>query len=129
MSLVSYQRSGNIRCDAAAAALFVDRKQGVDVILPLLQDKLDYVRYHACGLLHDFGDEQAIGPLIQCMKSDPSPQVRGIAAYALGGIGNNKATPALKETAKNDHEVDQVGYTPSFCAQEAIKDIQRKSQP
>ncbi|MBI3942560.1 MAG: HEAT repeat domain-containing protein [Chloroflexi bacterium] len=106
ISLLSHQ-DGNVRCDAATAMQLIDERQGVDAILSLMIDKSHYVRWHICGLMHDFGDERAIEPLIERIKTDSDPQVRGTAAYALGGVGNPKAISALQETARDDHEVDK----------------------
>jgi len=57
------------------------------------------------------------------MKSDTDAQVRGTAAYALGGIGHAAAIPALIETLEIDHEYDQLGHSPSWCAATALDDI------
>jgi HEAT repeat protein len=69
---------------ACTAAMLTDEPQGVELVLPLLNDPEPTVRWHVCGLMHDLGDERAIGPLTDRMKNDPDPQVRGDAAYALG---------------------------------------------
>ncbi len=58
----------------------------------------------------------ALEPLVRLMKTDPDPQVRNTAAYALGGIGDIRAIPALIETLDNDHEFDEMGHSASSCA-------------
>jgi HEAT repeat protein len=117
-----------VRCQASRAILLIDAKEGMELLLPLLDDPDDAMRWDICGLMHDFGDERAVEGLIERMKNDPDPQIRGTAAYALGGIGSPRAIPALTETLNNDHEVDQLGYTPSFCAKGAIDEIQGKNK-
>ena len=112
-----------VRCNAAQAILWIDDKQGIHHLLPLFRDADSVVRWHVCGLMHDFGDERAVTFLMDCMKNDPDPQVRGTAAYALGAIGSLRAIPALTETLGNDHNVDRLGFTPSFCAEQALKAI------
>ncbi len=112
-----------VRCKAAEAILWIDRVQGVHQVSPLLQDKDRTVRWYTCGLMHDLGNERAVDLLIERMKNDPDPQVRGAAAYALGGIGSASAISALTEIFQNDHVCDELGFTPSFCAQEALKEI------
>jgi hypothetical protein len=112
-----------VRCKACEAILWIDPGQGIDLVLPLLEDNESTVRWNTCGLLHDFGDERAVDSLVTRMKEDPDPQVRGTAAYALGGIGCVKAIPALIATLDADHECDQLGYPPSSCAASALDDI------
>ena len=49
--------------------------------------------------------------------------VRNTAAYALGGIGDPVAIPALIETLDNDHERDELGYSASGCVATALDNI------
>jgi len=123
-----YEPDINIRCKASRAILGIAAKKGIELLLPLFNDPDKTMRWDICGLMHDFGDERAIEPLIDRMKNDPDPQIRGTAAYALGGIGNLQVIPALLDTLNNDHELDQLGYSPSFCAEGAIDDIHRKNK-
>lgn len=112
-----------IRCKSCEAIYWIDRHRGLDLVLPLLNDPESVVRWNTCGCLHDFRDARAIEPLIDRLKHDPDPHVRGTAAYALGGIGSPEAIPALVETVRSDHEADQLGYTPSWCAAGALDEI------
>jgi HEAT repeat protein len=116
------------RCQATRAVLGLDAKHGIELLLPLFNDPDTTFRWDICGLMHEFGDDRVIEPLIDRMKNDPDPQIRGTAAYALGGIGNPAAIPALLNTFNNDHEFDQLGYSASFCAEQAIDEIHRKSK-
>lgn len=112
-----------VRCRAILALLFVDVGRAIGLVLPMLDDPEDTVRWHACGCLHDFGDERAVGPLVTVLAGDPDPQVRGTAAYALGGIGSPAAIPALLEAMDTDHEPDCLGHSASSCAATALDDI------
>ena len=112
-----------MRCYAELAVFHVAPQEGLFLLLPLLDDPEVVVRWHTCGLLHDIGDKRAVQPLIQIMKTDPDPQVRNTAAYALGGVGDPSAIPALIETLDNDHEWDELGYSASSCAATALDDI------
>jgi len=116
------------RLQASRALLSVDQRKAVELILPFLNDPDPEFRYDVCGLMHDFGDERVINPLIERMQNDADLQIRGIAAYALGGIGDLRAIPALENTINNDHEVDRLGYSPSFSAKNAIDKIYKKTQ-
>ena len=112
----------DVRCRATTALLFVDAGRTLELVLPLLRDPDDVVRWHACGCLHDFGDDRAVGPLAAVLARDPDPQVRGTAAYALGGIGSPAAIPALLR-ALGDDERDLHGHSASSCTATALDDI------
>jgi len=113
----------DMRCEACDAAVVIDEARSLDLVMPLLNDPDPVVRWNACGLMHDFGDERAIAPLIDLMTHDTDPQVRGTAAYALGGIGNPVAIPDLIRVMECDGEVDDLGHTPSHTAMTALDDI------
>jgi HEAT repeat protein len=122
------QPDTDIHCNACLAAVLTDQASGIDLVLPLLKDRDSDVRWHVCGLLHDFGDHRAIQPLIERLHADPDPLVRGTAAYALGGIGDPSAIPALQAAELEDHEVDPQGFTPSYSAKQALEEISRGAQ-
>lgn len=54
-----------------------------------------------------FKDETALPLLIQVMKNDPRPVIRGTAAWAVGKIGREQAVSALEEARmkEKDEEV------------------------
>lgn len=111
------------RCLASLGLFVTDPLAAVDLLLPLLGDPEAFVRWNACGLLHDIADKRTVEPLIQAMKTDPDPQVRNTAAYALGGVGDPAAIPALVQTMDSDHEYDELGHSASSCAATALDDI------
>ena len=111
------------RCKACEAVLRVDADRAIELVLPLLDDPDASVRWHACGCLHDFVDERAVAPLVRVLQGDQDPQVRGAAAYALGGIRSLAAIPALLEAMELDHELDILNYSPSSGAAGALDDI------
>jgi len=111
------------RCDAITALLFLDARRAVEPIVVMLDDPDTTVRRHACGCLHDCGDERAIPALCEALRRDPDPQVRGTAAYALGGIGSPAGIPTLLATLGSDNEYDLHGHSPSSCAATALDDI------
>ncbi len=111
------------RCLVSEMIFRIDPKTGVDLLLPLLADPEWVVRVEICGLLHDIADKRTSQALIQIMKSDPNPMARNTAAYALGGIGDPVAIPALIEALDNDHETDELGHTASECAATALDNI------
>jgi hypothetical protein len=57
------------------------------------------------------------------LQQDVDPQVRGLAAEALGQIASSRAIPALLATLEKDHECDQLGHPPSSSAARALNTI------
>ena len=112
-----------VRSTVCEALLRMDVRPAVELVLPLLFDRDDFVRWHVCGCLHDFGDERAVDPLIRVMQSDSDAQVRGTAAYALGGIASPAAIPALLSAMECYHETDILGHSASSCAATALDEI------
>jgi|SRR5688572_7811024 len=110
---------------AYAAELIVDsnNKQRANYILPLLQYKDPILRRHICGLLGNCRDKVAVDPLIEKLQSDASADVRVIAAYALGKIGDRKALPFLTR-ARTALSFDFEGVTVSKEASYAIDEIE-----
>jgi HEAT repeat protein len=111
------------RCDAITALVFLDAHWAVEALVSMLDDPDTTVRWHACGCLHDFGDERAVPALCEVLRRDPDPQVRGTAAYALGGIGSPAAIPSLLAALESDNECDMHGHSASSGAATALDDI------
>jgi HEAT repeat protein len=112
-----------VRCTACEAVLFVDAQRAMNLVLHVLDDPNVTVRWHACGCLHDHGDERAVAALVGVLRGDPDAQVRGSAASALGGIGSPGAIPALLAAIDSDHEEDIHGHSAASCAARALDDI------
>jgi hypothetical protein len=110
----------DIRANTIEAALHIDKELGLDLVMPMLRHPEWDMRYHICGLMKKFGDQRATKPLLEILKNDSDPQVRGAAAFGLGGIGDLTAMPDLVKIADNDHEIDRLGYAPSQSARQAI---------
>lgn len=62
------------------------------------------IQRNACICLGNIGDPAAVPALIDRLKLDPKPVVRGSAAWALGEIGGTEAKDAL--TAAQKCEID-----------------------
>lgn len=113
----------DIRANAVTATLQIDKKLGLDLVLPLLESADWHMRYHICGLMNKFGDQRAVKPLLKILRNDIDPQVRSVAASGLKGIGDVSVIPELVESENNDHEIDRLGYAPSQSARQAISEI------
>jgi hypothetical protein len=111
------------RCHTITALFCLDSYRAVEPVISMLGDHDATVRWHACGFLHDFGDERAVPALCEVLRRDPDPQVRGTAAYALGGIGSPAAIPSLLAALGSDIECDMQGHSASSGAATALDDI------
>lgn len=124
-SLVQHLQNSDfeVRCETITALALIDGPRAVEHLITMLADPEEVVRWHAAGCLHDFGDQRAVPALAELLRSESSPSVRGTAAYALGGIGSPAAIPNLLAALESDHEVDELGYSPSSCAATALDNI------
>jgi HEAT repeats len=60
------------------------------------------VRLHAVAALGRIGDAQGALPIMQYLQEETDEQGRGTAVFALGEIGNDKATPVLIKLTDED---------------------------
>jgi HEAT repeat protein len=111
------------RSNACEAVLLVDAQRGVPLVLPLLRDPDEGVRWWACDCLRQHGDERAAAPLIGVLQSDDDAEVRGAAARALGRLGGPAVIPALLAALAADHEEDIHGHSPAWSAALALDEI------
>lgn len=127
LSELLHETDQDLRCDAAEALVRIDSDRTMSLLFPLLRDDDSTVRWNTCGLLHDFGDERAIPWLIDVLSDDPQGDIRLIAAYALGEIGDNSALPVLHRAVQLDDGIDSDGRTIRQAAEEAIQRITDRS--
>lgn len=111
------------RCTACQILMRVDAERGRALVVPLLEDTHAGVRHYACERLAERGGKPAVPELLKILRSHPDPSLRCSAARGLGWQGGPDVIPALLETVASDHEVDDLGYTPSHCASMALDDI------
>jgi HEAT repeat protein len=97
-----------VRATAAGSVIFLSKAEGTAALLPLLNDKSEFVRTEAAYALGKVGDRSATGGLVRLMKSDKILEVRTAAAVGLGGIGDISAieslTAVLKSRPKEEDE-------------------------
>ncbi len=111
------------RCQAIVGLIQLYGAEATGTLLQWIDDASPTVRFVVCSCLHDHGDDRAIPALLDRMKNDPDCQLRGIAASALGKIGPVEVLPHLHLAFQSDHEVDELGYSTSDQAEEAMTSI------
>ncbi|MCX5742194.1 MAG: HEAT repeat domain-containing protein [Proteobacteria bacterium] len=73
----------------------------IDELSKMLSSSSDKTRLSAVAVLARLDDKSALKPLVTALH-DPNPQVRAIAATALGSLGHKAALPALRTAATDD---------------------------
>ena len=65
---------------------------------------------NCCVSAGNLGLEALVPALLECLREDTSPLVRGHAAWALGEVGNKEVRPALREAGEREKD--------AWCAKE-----------
>jgi hypothetical protein len=94
----------------------------------LMQDERMRVRLGVSALIETLQREDSVNviqaiPSILPLLKNQNPMIRGDAAYLLGIIGQQDTIPFLHETMIDENTDVRI------IAQEAIEDIQSKTQP
>jgi hypothetical protein len=116
--------SPNLRIYAGTLLVWVLRNEAAPFVLTLLGDQHFGVRGDIAELLFLLRDARFEEPLMNLARNDPSPYVRGRAAYGLGGQDAVVVIPTMIEILDNDHEVDESGQSsPSSQAARALDEM------
>src|SRR6266480_3634132 len=84
-----------VRASAAAAILSLPPEESVANLIPLLNDKDEFVRREIAYALGKTRNRTAVSPLIERLLSDKMDSVQAAAAIALGEIGDETAVSSL----------------------------------
>ena len=90
-----------VRSTAAASVVFLPKTEASQALLPLLNDRQEFVRREVAYALGDVQDFAATAPLVRLMQSDKILEVRTAAAVALGKIGDTSAIPSLLDVLRS----------------------------
>jgi HEAT repeat protein len=90
-------RAAIVRVTAAHAIMSLPPAEAATLLIPLLQDKLEFVRRETAYALGQTRSRSAVTPLEVVLLNDKEMDVRGAAAVALGEIGDESAVPALSQ--------------------------------
>jgi len=86
-----------VRATASSAVLTLPGEEAATSLLPLLDDKDEFVRQEAAYALGQTRSKTAVAPLIERLASDKKDGVRGAAAVALGQIADEAAVVSLAQ--------------------------------
>jgi HEAT repeat protein len=86
-----------VRVAAAHAIVSLPPDEAAHLLLPLLQDKLEFIRREAAYALGETRSRSAVSALVNSLTTDKEMSIRAAAAIALGEIGDGSAVPALSQ--------------------------------
>jgi HEAT repeat protein len=86
-----------VRAAATAAILWLPADESAVALIPLLNDKDEFVRQEAAYALGKTKSRSAVAPLVERLSIDKKDGVRGAAAVALGQIGDEAAVVSLAQ--------------------------------
>lgn len=86
-----------IRVTAAHAITSLPAAEASTLLLPLLKDKLEFVRRESAYALGETGSRSAVQPLVELLTTEKEVSVRTAAVVALGHIRDESAVPALAQ--------------------------------
>ena len=86
-----------VRATAVHAVLSLPQAEGAAELIPLLQDKLEFVRRETAYALGETRSRSAVEALSNLLLFDKEAGVRAAAAIALGQIGDEAAVNALSQ--------------------------------
>lgn len=89
-----------VRATATHSVIFLPQDEALRVLLPLLNDRSEYVRREAAYALGEVGNPAAAQPLIKLMLGDKQLSVRDAAAVALGTTGDINSAEFLAQYLK-----------------------------
>src|SRR5438128_4411681 len=84
-----------VRVTAAHAIVSLPSDEAAALLIPLLKDKLEFVRREATHALGQTTSRSAVAPLTDLLANDKEASVRTAAAIALGQIKDDSAVPTL----------------------------------
>jgi HEAT repeat protein len=91
-----------VRATAVHAVLALPPAEGAALLLPLLQDKSEFVRRETAYALGETHSRSAVEALSNLLLFDKEASVRAAAAIALGQIGDGAAVNALSQVLRGD---------------------------
>ncbi len=77
-----------VRATGASSVIFLPQSEAASVLIPLLGDKLPFVRREAAFALGLIGHWSATDRLIAVIQNDKDAEVRNAAVVAIGNVGD-----------------------------------------
>ena len=87
--------SPTVRVAAAAAVLWLPPHESANALIPLLNDKDEFVRQEVAYALGKTGSRVAVAPLVELLAREKLSGPRGAAVVSLGQLGDETAVVPL----------------------------------
>ncbi len=100
-----------VRATASSAVLWLPSEEAAAALIPLLNDKDEFVRQEAAYALGRAQSKIAVAPLVERLAKDKKNGVRGAAAVALGQIGDESAVVPLAQVLAPETALSLTGKT------------------
>src|SRR5258706_408140 len=114
-----------VRVAATHAIQSLPPAEAVTLLVPLLQDKMEFVRRETAYALGKTRSHSAVGPLESVLLNDKETSVRGAAAVALGEIGDESSVQSLSQilSGQSDQKKKSKGASNEFVMQAATRSL------
>jgi len=93
-----------VRVTATHAILSLPQAEAAALLIPLLQDKMEFVRRETAYALGETRSHSATAPLENVLLNDKETGVRAAAAVALGEIGDESSVQSLSQVLSGQPE-------------------------
>jgi HEAT repeat protein len=100
-----------VRVTAMHAIRSLPQAEAATLLIPLLPDKLEFVRREAAYALGETHSRTAVAPLVNVLLTDKEAGVRGAAAVALGEIRDESAVQPLSQVLAGRNEKKKKAKT------------------
>ena len=89
-----------VRATAASSVIFLPKTEAVNALVPLLEDRAEFVRREAAYALGNIGSPETSAPLLRLMQKEKIMEVRSAGVIALGKSGDPMAIGPLVQILK-----------------------------
>ena len=94
---------------------FVFNPRTVRCSSPIFRATRDGLLRNACVVLGNIGDVKAVPALTSTLAHDPSPVVRGHAAWALGELNADQALRARQSVERDPDVLIELSHALDVC--------------
>ncbi len=112
-----------VRVAAAHAVVFLPPAEAAGLLLPLLQDRAEFIRREAAYALGETRSRSAVARLTEVLSGDKETAVRGAAAVALGQIADETAVNALSLALSGTGKKKKAGPGDEFIMRSAAHSL------
>jgi HEAT repeat protein len=114
-----------VRVAATHAIQSLPQAEAVALLVPFLQDKMEFVRRETAYALGKTRSHSAVGPLESVLLNDKETGVRAAAAVALGEIGDDSAVQSLSQilSGQSEKKKKSKGASNEFVMRAAARSL------